>query len=109
MLIMLAIGFAAFFESSAAAEQDMLLGAVAAGIPGVILAAVPERLPAVWPDEFRNRYPKLFQGRTKWGMVRSRPDSDSVIRRYLLNGSLASAALGTAASAESKPDQPANL
>ena len=52
-----------FFESSSAAEQDLLLGAVAAGIPGVILAAVPERLPAVWPDEFRNRYPKLFQGR----------------------------------------------
>lgn len=94
-----------FFESSSAAEQDLLLGAVAAGIPGVILAAVPERLPAVWPGEFRDRYPKLFQGRAKWGMVRSSPDSDSVIRRYLLNGSLASAALGSATPAESEPDR----
>jgi adenylate cyclase len=98
-----------FFESSAAAEQDLLLGVVAAGIPGAILAAVPERLPAVWPDEFRNRYPKLFEGRTKWGMVHSSPDSDSVIRRYPLTGSLARAAMGLAISAELEPDPPVLL
>jgi adenylate cyclase len=98
-----------FFENSAAAEQDLLLGAVAAGIPGVILAAVPERLPAVWPAEFRHRYPKLFDHRSKWGMARSSPDADSVIRRYLLNGSLAGAALEPAVPAQSKPDRPVLL
>ncbi len=78
-----------FFENSAAAEQDLLLGAVAAGIGGVSLATVPGRLPAVWPEEFRRAYPELFGFRPKWGFVNSLPDDDSVIRRYLVAGSLA--------------------
>lgn len=82
-----------FFESSAAAEQDLLLGAVAAGLPGVVLATVPDRLPAVWPDEFRAAHSALFSGTTKWGYVRTQPDADSVIRRYTPRGSLAEAAL----------------
>jgi adenylate cyclase len=82
-----------FLEHSAAAEQDLLLGAVAAGFPGVILATVPGRLPAVWPDEFRSSHAGLFSAHPRWGYVRTRPDSDSVIRRYEPQGSLAVAAL----------------
>ena len=53
-----------FFESSSAAEQDRLLGAVAAGIPDVKLAAMPDRLPVIWPEPFREEYPALFAGGT---------------------------------------------
>lgn len=91
-----------FLENSAAAEQDLLLGAVAAGLPGVILATVPDRLPVVWPDEFRASYPQLFTGTPRWGYVRTTPDSDSVIRRYALQGSLAAAALDSGASTNRK-------
>ena len=83
-----------FFENAAAAEQDLLLGAVAAGLPGVTLATVPDRLPIVWSDDFRNLHADLFSQRAKWGFVRSMPDSDSVIRSYLPAGSLAEAMLG---------------
>jgi adenylate cyclase len=82
-----------FFENSAAAEQDALLGAVAAGLKGVVLAAVPDRLPAVWPDEFRQAHPELFSGRARWGFVSSQPDTDSVIRAYFPRGSLAESML----------------
>ncbi|MGH8033891.1 MAG: CHASE2 domain-containing protein, partial [Lysobacterales bacterium] len=92
-----------FFENSASAEQDLLLGAVAAGIPGVVLATVPERLPAVWPDEFRRAQTGLFDGLAKWGYVRTVPDADSVIRSYLPEGSLAAAALGPDASDSAFP------
>ncbi len=98
-----------FFESSAAAEQDLLLGAVAAGLPGVVLATVPERLPAVWPQEFRNNNAELFDGRTKWGFVRSLADPDSVIRRYSPGGSLAAAAQSATAPQSSLPDTPVLL
>jgi adenylate cyclase len=94
-----------FFENSAAAEQDLLLGAIAGGIDGVTLATVPERLPAVWPQEFRQTYPELFSAKPKWGFVRSMPDDDSVIRRYLVAGSLAETLLepGARLAAASEP------
>jgi adenylate cyclase len=85
-----------FFENSNSAEQDLLLGAVAAGLPGVILATVPGRLPAVWPDDFRTAHAGLFNAAPKWGFVRTQPDADSVIRRYAPQGSLAAAALSGA-------------
>jgi adenylate cyclase len=98
-----------FFESSAAAEQDLLLGAVAAGLPGVVLATVPGRHPAVWPPEFRNDNADLFDGRTKWGFVRSLADADSVIRRYVPRGSLAEAAQSALGPQSSLPDMPVLL
>lgn len=97
-----------FFENSAAAEQDVLLGAVAAGIEGVSLATVPERMPAVWPKEFRQSYPELFGTRPKWGFVRSLPDDDSVIRRYLFAGSLAETPLENGVS-PARASDPARL
>ncbi len=84
-----------FLENFAAAEQDLLLGAIAAGLPGVVLATVPDRLPAVWPDEFRAAHPELFSAVPRWGYVRTTPDSDSVIRRYAPLDSLAAAALAS--------------
>ncbi len=57
-----------FFESSAAAEQDLLLGAVAAGLPGVVLATVPGRHPAVWPPEFRNDNAESFRWQDEVGV-----------------------------------------
>ena len=91
-----------FFEQSGAAEQDMLLGAVAAGICEVTLGAVPAidgreaQLPVVWPDGFRDQFPDLFADQPRWGFVRPEQDSDGVIRRHRLGGSLAEVALGRA-------------
>jgi adenylate cyclase len=92
-----------FLENSAAAEQDLLLGAVTAGLPGVILATVPDRLPAVWPDEFRAAHPGLFSAAPKWGYVRTTPDSDAVIRRYAALDSLAAAALVSGGAVNGQP------
>ncbi len=84
-----------FFESSMAAEQDLLLGAVAAGMPEVKLAALPDRLPAIWPEAFREQHSELFTPQAKWGFVGSEPDSDGVIRSYRVAGSLAATATST--------------
>ncbi|HLF30936.1 MAG TPA: adenylate/guanylate cyclase domain-containing protein [Xanthomonadales bacterium] len=98
-----------FFENSAAAEQDLLLGAVAAGIPAVILATVPGRLPAIWPEAFRQQHPELFASAAKWGFVRTAPDADSVIRSYAPRGSLAEALLDAGAPGRGLPDTPVLL
>jgi adenylate cyclase len=80
-----------FFEESQAAEQDLLLGAVAAAIPSVVLARTEARLPVVWPEEFRKTHPEFFS-RPRMGRVELQPDEDSVSRRALTH-SLAAAAL----------------
>jgi len=98
-----------FFENSAAAEQDALLGAVAAGLSGVVLAAVPDRLPVVWPEEFRQAHAELFAGQPRWGWVNSKPDADSVIRVYVPGGSLAAAVLEPDVIAPKAGDAPALL
>ncbi|MGH8021698.1 MAG: CHASE2 domain-containing protein [Opitutaceae bacterium] len=91
-----------FFEQSDAAEQDMLLGAVAAGLEHVTLGAMPAadgrpaQLPVVWPETFRKQHPGMFTGKPRWGFVQPPQDSDGVIRRYAPGGSLAEVALGRA-------------
>jgi adenylate cyclase len=91
-----------FFENSDAAEQDLLLGAVAAGLPGVTLGALPAtdtepaRLPVVWDAAWRESFPDLFSDHPRWGFVHPEQDSDGVIRRYVLGGSLAEVAAGRA-------------
>lgn len=85
-----------FLENSDSA-QDAVLGAVAAGLTKVTLAAKLDKdrgdrqLPVVWPESFREGHPDLFESRTRWGLVNSDPDSDGVIRRYPLGESLAEA------------------
>lgn len=85
------VGDFIFFEETTA-EDDTLLGVVAAGLPGVTLGTVPGREPAVWPGAFRSAHGALFQ-RPRRGYVRLAPDRDGVIRRYLRGGSLVEAAL----------------
>ncbi len=80
-----------FFEESAAAEQDLLLGSVAAAIPSVVLARTAERTPVIWPETFQRAHSGLFAAR-RMGRVELQPDEDLVSRRAL-PGSLAAAAL----------------
>ena len=98
-----------FFENSAAAEQDALLGAVAAGLDGVVLAAIPNQLPVVWPQEFRQANRDLFAGKARWGYVNSQPDADSVIRTYAPGGSLAAGVLDPDVTVPKTGDAPALL
>ena len=102
------VGDFIFFETSAA-EQDALLGAVAAGLPEVTLGSVPgklgqaDQLPVFWPPEFRREHAAFFAGWPRWGSVESAPDADGVIRRYAVNGSLIAASLGREPAAAASP------
>ncbi len=95
-----------FFENSEDPMQDIVLGSVAAGLPEVTLGAMPAaggkpaQLPVVWPEDFRAANAALFAG-PRWGLVRSTPDEDSVIRRYAVPGSLATVVAGWAGADES--------
>ncbi len=84
-----------FLDHSAAAEQDTLLGAVAAGLPQVVLActAHPRQMPVFWDDSFVAAHRLLFES-PRTGAVDDLPDRDGVIRRYAVPGSLAEAAVG---------------
>jgi len=87
-----------FFEQSDDPMQDYVLGAVAAGLPEVTLGAMPPvdnrpaQLPVVWSADFREANAACFAERPRWGYVRSVPDEDSVLRRYVPAESLAWAA-----------------
>lgn len=89
-----------FLEGSEDPMKDAVLGAVAAGLPEVTLGAMPPRgqkpeaLPAIWSEPMPSKYATHFAGRARWGYVRSLPDDDSVIRRYVCGRSLVEAALG---------------
>ncbi|HRE82773.1 MAG TPA: adenylate/guanylate cyclase domain-containing protein [Opitutaceae bacterium] len=87
-----------FLENSDAAEQDFLLGTVAAGQPKTVLGSVQNDLPIFWSKDFRQAHASLFSTRPRWGSVQSHPDDDGVIRNYSWPGSLAQAALPVSAS-----------
>jgi hypothetical protein len=70
----------------------MPAGRGGSGLDRVVLAAVPDRLPVVWPEEFRKSHAQLFAGQPG-GFVNSTPDADSVIRTYTPGGSLAAGCL----------------
>jgi len=78
-----------FLENSDAAEQDALLGAVAAGVPSLWLGSLDTRLPVFWPEDYRQAHPVFFGEKTRWGSVQATPDDDGVIRRYAWADSLA--------------------
>lgn len=79
-----------FLDHSAAAEQDQLLGALAAALPPVVLARTPSQSPIFWDDSFVAENPALFaQPRT--GLAEGQPDDDGVLRRYAVPSSLAAA------------------
>ncbi|HQF40014.1 MAG TPA: adenylate/guanylate cyclase domain-containing protein [Opitutaceae bacterium] len=86
-----------FFENSEDEMQDLVLGSVAAGLPGLTLGAMPatggkpEQLPAIWPADFRESNAACFK-KPRWGSTRSVVDADSVLRRYLARDSLVAVA-----------------
>ena len=80
-----------FIDHSEAAEQDLLLAAVAAASPRVVLARSTQHDVVFWDEEFRRSHPAFFtQGRT--GLTDFMVDSDGVARNYAAPGSLAAAA-----------------
>jgi len=98
-----------FFEQSEDQMQDYMLGAIAAGIPEATLGAMPagegkpEQLPVVWAADFREANADCFAGRPRWGYVKSVPDEDSVIRRYVATNALASVVAPELWAPEGKP------
>jgi adenylate cyclase len=81
-----------FLDHSAAAEQDALLGGLAAATPAVSLARMRTQPPAFWDAAFVKAHPALFAV-PRTGDVDSQPDPDGVIRRSPATGSLAATAL----------------
>ncbi len=82
-----------FFEQAEAAEQDLLLGAVAAAVPGVVLGRTPAQGPVFWDEAFQKSHAALFAP-PRMGNVEFQPDADGIARHYQAPGSLAAAALG---------------
>jgi adenylate cyclase len=89
-----------FLDHSSAVEQDRLLGALAAGVPSVVLARTSRQMPAFWDEAFLATHAAYFKT-PRTGQADARPDSDGVIRGYLVTNSLAAAALP----ARSGPDE----
>ena len=82
-----------FLDHSAAIEQDQLLGALAAGVPSVVLARTRRQMPAFWDEKFVAAHPTLFAA-PRTGHADAAPeDPDGVLRRYRAPGSLAAAAV----------------
>jgi len=84
-----------FFEQSEAAEQDLMLAAVAAAVPSVVLARTAEREPVLWGPDYRVRHAAFFTT-PRLGRVEFTADADGVARRYDAEASLAAVAAGRA-------------
>jgi adenylate cyclase len=82
----------AFPGESDAAEQDLLLGELAAAMPTAVLARTQDQGPAFWNDDFVRAHAGLF-ARPRTGSVEFQADDDGVARAYLPAGSLAAAPL----------------
>lgn len=80
-----------FFDQSESAEQDLLLAATAAAVPGTVLARTAGQGPVFWDEAFVREHAALFRT-PRTGAVEFLPDSDGIARRYPMPGSLAAAA-----------------
>jgi len=80
-----------FFEESNAEQDDLLLAAVSAASPAVVLGRTEERLPVFWTGAFQTAHPQFFQ-RERTGLVDFPADEDGVARSYVVPRSLAAAA-----------------
>lgn len=80
-----------FFDHSESAEQDLLLAATAAAVPGTVLARTARQGPVFWDDAFVREHAALFRT-PRTGAVEFLSDSDGIARRYPMPGSLAAAA-----------------
>jgi len=80
-----------FFDQSESAEQDLLLAATAAAVPGTVLGRTARQGPVFWDEAFVREHAALFRT-PRTGAVEFLPDSDGIARRYPMPGSLAAAA-----------------
>jgi adenylate cyclase len=87
-----------FFDQSDAAEQDLLLGAIAAAARPTVLARTPKQAPVIWDDAFRQQHAAFFPS-PRLGNVEFLADPDGVVRHYRAPGSLAAAACDPPATA----------
>ncbi len=87
-----------FVEASAAAEQDAVLARVAAATPGVVMARTRKATTVFWDAAFRAEHAAWF-ATPREGFVDLLLDEDQIPRRYVVEGSLAEAALGAKAAA----------
>jgi adenylate cyclase len=85
-----------FVDHAEAAEQDLVLGSVAAAARETILASSGTQRPVFWDDAFVSGNASLFPA-PRTGDVTFHADDDGVARGYFPAGSLAEAALGRAA------------
>lgn len=90
-----------FLDHSASAEQDALLGGLAAGMRNVVLARMPQQGPVFWDEAFRTEHATLF-AEPRTGLVDAPADVDGVLRRYVVADSLAAAALARPSTAASR-------
>jgi adenylate cyclase len=87
-----------FLDQSDAAEQDLLLGAIAAAAGPTVLARTPKQAPVIWDDAFRRQHAAFFPS-ARLGNVEFLADPDGVVRHYRAPGSLAAAAFDPPATA----------
>lgn len=88
-----------FLDHSAAMEQDLLLGALAAGVPSVTLGRTQKQRPAFWDDAFLAKHAALFT-HPRTGLVDADVDDDGVIRGYHARDSLAAAVFSAPATTD---------
>ena len=86
-----------FFEHSEFAEQDLLLAATAAAVPGTLLGRTARQGPVFWDEDFRREHPAAF-AKPRTGEVDFLPDSDGIARSYVVTRSLAAMAFDPPAS-----------
>ncbi len=82
-----------FFEQSEAAEQDLMLAAIAAAVPSVVLARTGDQGPVFWDASYLMQHAAYFRV-PRMGNVEFSADRDGIARRYSNPGSLAAAAAG---------------
>lgn len=93
-----------FLDHSAAAEQDLLLGGLAAGLPNVVLARTAKQMPAFWDDAFVREHTSFFPT-PRTGIAEAKADADGVLRHYTIDGSLAAAAWGNREASASRSQE----
>jgi adenylate cyclase len=97
-----------FLDHSAAAEQDLLLGGLAAGLPNVVLARTEKQMPAFWDDAFVSEHKNFFEN-PRMGIADAKADDDGVLRHYRIENSLAAAAVADRGVGSPRPQDTSEL
>lgn len=83
-----------FVDPSPAQEQDMILAAIAGGMPECVLATADSGAVTFWDKDFIEAQPQFFL-HPRTGNVSFESDTDGLARTYKPQGSLAAAACDT--------------